>query len=219
MKTLIKTVTIVSIATLTTANSYFNFSSRFNSTTEDATPTIDIYFPTEENVQAAEKSANLYTTNTKVSENLTELVKFNPMVQSAALDLPTDESQKMINSTDILINAAAEKTVDQLIHFAPATIEFNEQSLIENLVSFKPSEVDFTTIVEPVSVEQLIKYNPEEYNSEDIIEPVTALDQLVKFSPSEEVVTIVEEPISIDELVKFNLDVQENTNIQEPVVK
>lgn len=220
MKTLIKTVTIVSIATLTTANSYFNFSSRFNSTTQDATPIIDIYFPSEENIQAAEKSAYLNKeTNAKVSGNLVELVKFNPRVQSSSLDLPTDDSHKMINPTDILVNAAAEKTVDQLVHFSPSTLEFNEQSLIENMVSFKPSEIDFTTIEEPVSIDQLIKYNPEEYKSEDIIEPVIALDQLIRFSPSEEVVTSIEEPVTVEDLVKFNLNVQEHTTIEEPVGK
>ncbi|AFD05476.1 hypothetical protein [Solitalea canadensis] len=218
MKTLIKTITIVSIATLTTANSHFNFSSRFNSSENDTTSTIDIRFPAEEHIFVSNE-LTYHPTTGNTAGTLTELVKFIPTDHSSDIDFPVhEELQSEIIASTLLINDAAEQTIEELIHFTPLAIEFNEQSLIEDLISFKPATIEIENIVEPTSVEELIKFTPREISNEEIVEPLTDLDVLIKFIPSDPAMTEIEKP-TIEELVKFNLNEQVTTTIVEPLAE
>lgn len=221
MKALFKTVTVVSIATLTAVGTtQVNFSSRFSNTNEKTTtPTLDIYIPAEANVMVSnQQAANSdwdETTSASANVALANMVAFTPSTDFSASLASLNESST-VNAANLLTSYGVASTagVDELIHYSPEVAEISEQLFLNDLITFDPSDILTESIIEPVSTDDLIKFSPAEFNNQSIIEPESSIDQLIKFEPA--LASDVAEPVNIDEMVKFRTNDCESTIIEEP---
>ncbi|MCO4291789.1 hypothetical protein NF867_02810 [Solitalea sp. MAHUQ-68] len=230
MKTLVKTITVVSIATLTTIGTTKLNINTFAGSTEANEKALDIYFPAEENTPTKTQQLAEVTVHAYSIEKLNALVEFKPSInEDADVDVSDltkiqglDEKIKFIPSqqeVEFEPSSITDKSIEELIKFTPSETFDNESSELElnALIKFVPSEMDLNSVVEPLSIEQMLKFTPSELSSESIIEPVSTLDQLIKFTPSiasrdSEII----EPVSIEELVKFQPSNWENELVEEP---
>ncbi|MNS32893.1 hypothetical protein D3C72_649890 [compost metagenome] len=221
MKTLFKTVTVVSIATLTAVGTtQLNFSSRFNTTEKGTTPTFDIIMPAEANVLASNQQASaLNYTAVGLSTDLTNTVAFEPSSEFSVSSLTLMDESSTLKASDLLISYGAENSValDELIRFEPEIVDVSDQLFLDEVISFKPStDVATENIAEPMDMDDLIKFNPAEVNHENIVEPESSINQLIKFEPV--LAAEVIEPVNIDELVKFKVSDCQTSIIEEPVI-
>lgn len=222
MKTLFKTVTVVSIATLTAVGTtQVNFSSRFSTNEKATTPTLDIYIPTEANAIVSNQQAVNYsdwdeTTNASTNVALANMVAFTPSTDYSASLASLNESST-VNAANLLTSygVASTANVDELVRYSPEIAEVSEELFLEELITFEPSDISTENIIEPVSTDDLIKFSPSDYNNQSIVEPESSLDQLIKFEPA--LASDVVEPVNIDDMVKFKTADCEPTIIEEPI--
>ncbi|MOA08242.1 hypothetical protein D3C78_1279930 [compost metagenome] len=224
MKTLFKTVTVVSIATLTAVGTtQVNFSSRFSTNEKTTTPTLDIYIPTEANAMVGNQQAVTVnyidwdeTTNASANTALANMVAFTPSADYSASLVSLNESST-VNAANLLTSygVASTASVDDLIRYTPEIAEISEQLFLNDLITFEPSDISTESIIEPVSTDDLIKFNPADYNNQSIVEPESSIDHLIKFEPA--LASDVVEPVNIDDMVKFKTTDCESTVIEEPI--
>ncbi|MCO4291790.1 hypothetical protein NF867_02815 [Solitalea sp. MAHUQ-68] len=229
MKTLVKTITVVSIATLTTLGTTKLNISTFSGNSEADEKSLDIYFPSEENIPTRPQHLAEVTVHAFSTSKLNALVEFKPSSIIEDVDVSDltaiqelDEKIKFVPSqqeVEFEPASTSDKSIEELIKFKPSATFDNESTETElnAFIKFVPSEIDVNSIIEPLSMEQMVKFTPSELSSESIVEPVSSLDQLIKFTPSAALVdSEIIEPVSIDELVKFQPSNLENELVEEP---
>ena len=222
MKTLFKTVTVVSIATLTAVGTtQVNFSSRFSNNEKTTTPTLDIYIPAEANAIVSNQLAVNYsdwdeTTTASATMALANMVAFTPSTDFSASLASLNESST-VNAANLLTSygVASTANLDELIHYSPEAAEISEQLFLNDVITFEPSDISTENIIEPLSTDDLIKFSPAEFNNQNIVEPESSIDQLIKFEPA--LASDLIEPVNIDDMVKFKAADCESTVIEEPI--
>ncbi|POY38516.1 hypothetical protein C3K47_03735 [Solitalea longa] len=227
MKTLAKTITVVSIATLTAVgttkldlNTYAGSAEKNNKTS------IDIYFPQEEFLLNKTQYLNEVTVHAYSSNRINSLIEFKPdltldvdvtalvTAESLSKQIKFAPMQPVVETEPV---AGEEAYLTELIRFKPTENEVSDLEL-NALIQFVPDEIDSNPVTEPLSIDQLVKFTPSILNNETIVEPMSALDELIKFTPSTALYQgEIVEPQSISDLVKFQPSNWENELVEEPV--
>ncbi|POY38517.1 hypothetical protein C3K47_03740 [Solitalea longa] len=227
MKTLVKTITVVSIATLTAVGTTkLNLNTYSGSEEKNSKTSIDIYYPQEESLLNKTQYLNEVTVHAYSSTRMNSLVEFKPdlTLDVDVTALATAERlskqirfapmQPVVETEPI---AAEEAYLAELIRFKPTEIEVSDLEL-NALIQFVPDEIDSNPITEPVSIDQLVKFTPSSLNNETIVEPISKLDELIKFTPCTALYeSEIIEPQSINDMVKFQPLNWENELVEEPV--
>ncbi|UKJ08665.1 hypothetical protein [Solitalea lacus] len=223
MKTLFKTVTVVSIATLTAIGTTKLNINTYSGTTkkQENTSALNIYIPKESKIKVMATEAAAITSaerkiiadNMKVASDLETTNLLTPAqtkTKAGFYFTPASEIEVALEPV-----SAEDQKFNELIKFKPADIDVNE-AVLNSVIAFVPSEIAVEEIVEPVSFEQLIKFSPSANDYDEIIEPASSFKELIKFKPSNVIISEIEEPVDFTEMIKFKPIVDENQLVVEP---
>ncbi|SMO79223.1 hypothetical protein [Solitalea koreensis] len=201
MKTFVKPLTVVAIATvLSVGSTKFDLSSlSLSSSTNTKSNTTVSPTGADEPIIAKKESKKIqYTiinksisgsTKMNATENLLDIIRFVAPENNA-----------------ILVETPAEtETVASLVKFV------------------LPADDNNTSIAEPVEtnyINDLVKFKVPEVSNDEIIEPKAnnEFSELVKFKVPASEKTSIEEPVQLEDLVKFKVQISDYVNLEQPTV-